>query len=602
VKTRIATALLVSFISIFCLLPAPVHAFTLGLEPVSGPVGSDVKIPAFCQYGEGEYYLYWGDDNQMIAQGVVESKSCAPITFKVPQAARGKHTVTLKVGNKSFSRDFTVTASIVLGTKKGPVDSRVTVYGYGFDNQEGGIRIIYDGNTVASGIQANRSGTWQYTLAIPLSSRGSHPVSASGPTTTAQEVGNKVFEVTPSISVNPDSGWVGRIINVSGRGFAPGESGIAVIYDGTTVKSGIMADIAGSWQASFSVPPSGRGAHKLDARGNFTGQDDVPEVSFTVAPGLRVEQASGKLGEMIHVGEMLLVTGIGFQANETGISVTFDGTRVVEGLTADANGSWSASFTVPAASQGEHAVKASGDITRTDEATPYIIVLTPRLRINPDSGAIGQSMLLSGDGFSSNRPVTIYYDSKKMTAGVSTDFRGNFSTTFQPPPCTAGRHSLTVVDEGGAASTVSITIESEPPGVPSLISPPAGEVFSLFENKPVEFSWSSVEDASGVVYTFELSQQASFSGSVIRRENLEKPAFTLQAGQRPGPGEYHWRVRAIDLAGNAGEWSRVQTIEFSGFAYLWIAAAGLGVILLVVLIVWRIRAISKKGGWSNDDD
>lgn len=601
-KISTAAALLVLFTSAFCLLPAPVHAFSLGLEPISGPVGSDVKIPAFCQYGEGEYYLYWGDDGQMIAQGVVESKSCAPITFKVPQAARGKHTVTLKVGNKSFSRDFTVTASIVLGVKKGPVDSKVTVYGYGFDNQEGGIRIIYDGNTVASGIQSNRSGTWQYTLAIPVSSRGSHPVSASGPTTTTQEVGNKVFEVTPSISVSPDSGWVGRIINVSGKGFASGESGIAVIYDGTTVKSGIMADISGSWQASFSVPASSRGAHRIDARGNFTGQDDVPEVNFTVAPGLRVEQTSGKLGELIHTGDTLLVTGIGFQANETGISVTFDGTRVIDGLTADANGSWSASFTIPATHQGEHEIKASGDITRSDEATPFIIVLTPHLSVNPDSGAVGQSMLLSGDGFSSNQPVTIYYDSKKMTTAVSTDFKGNFSTPFQPPPSPAGRHSLIVVDGGGATSTVSITIESEPPGVPSLISPPNGEAFSLFENRPVEFQWSSVEDPSGVVYTFELSQQASFSGNVIRRENLEKPSFTLQAGQRPGPGEYYWRVRAIDLAGNAGEWSRAQTIEFSGFAYLWVAAAALGAVLLVVLIVWRIRVITKKGGWSNDDD
>jgi len=597
-----APAALLALLSLaIAFIPAPVHAFSLGLEPITGVVGSDVKIPAFCQYGAGEYTLYW-DDNQMIAQGVVESKGCSPITFIVPQTSRGKHNVTLKIGGKSFSRDFTVTGTLVLDTKKGPTGSMINVQGYGFENQEGGIRITYDGNTVATNIEANRSGTWQYTLKIPVSSRGNHAISASGTTTTIQEVGNKIFEVTPVIEVNPAAGWVGRVVNISGSGFASGESSITVLYDDVQVKSGLIADTAGSWQSSFSIPSSSKGTHKLDARGNGTKVEEVPDISFAIAPGIRVERASGKLGEVIRVGDMLIVNGIGFQANESNIAVTFDGAQVIGSITGDAQGSWSAQFSVPATYGGDHTIKSSGDATRSNDGTPFTVVVTPYLEINPSSGAVGSSMVLNGNGFSSNQPLTITYDLKEVKTTASTDYRGNLNLPFKPPVSSAGDHTVKVTDAGGASGTVIITIESTPPQAPSPVSPETGSIYSLFENKPVEFNWSSVDDPSGVVYTFELSQKPGFSGPVTRKENLEKPALSLHINERPMAGEYYWRVKAVDLAGNSSGWSKPQTIEFTGFEYLWIGGIGLGVLVLAGLIIWRIRVISKKGGWSSDLD
>ena len=250
VKAPAALLALLSMAIIF--IPVPAHAFSLGLEPITGSVSSEVKVPAFCQYGEGDYSLYW-DENQLITQGTVDAKGCTPIFFKVPEATRGKHTVTLKVGNRTFSRDFTVTGTVILGTRKGPVGSQVLVQGYGFDNQEGGIHISFDGNNVASSIESSRSGSWQYTIKIPMTSRGNHSISASGPSTPLQEIGNKTFEVSPTIAVNPVSGWVGRTVNVSGAGFGNGESSITVLYDDLPVKSGLIADSAGTWQSSFSV-------------------------------------------------------------------------------------------------------------------------------------------------------------------------------------------------------------------------------------------------------------------------------------------------------------------------------------------------------------
>ncbi len=117
----------------------------------------------------------------LIAQGTVDTKGCSPIYFPVPQTSRGKHTVTLKVGSKSWSRDFTVTGGITLDVSKGPVGTLITVQGCGFADQESNIIVTYDGNNVGKDVQANHDGSWTYKLKVPPSNRGGHPVSASGP-------------------------------------------------------------------------------------------------------------------------------------------------------------------------------------------------------------------------------------------------------------------------------------------------------------------------------------------------------------------------------------------------------------------------------------
>ncbi|MGD0355460.1 MAG: hypothetical protein ABSB31_08470 [Dehalococcoidia bacterium] len=595
----LATLLALSFLSAF-ILPVPATADSLTLEPTQGIVGSDVKIPAFCQYGEGDYFLYWGDGNLLITQGTVRTSSCQPIYFKVPESPRGKHVVTLKVNTKTFQKEYSTMASISLSAKNGTAGSNISVQGQGFGAGETGIEIIYDNSAVASDISANGNGSWLYTLKIPDSSKGNHPITASGSTTPAQEVGNQVFTVTPTISLNPTSGWVDRVVNISGLGFNSAETNISVIYDAILVKSGISADLTGSWQTSFSVPASAKGSHIVDARGATTGIDEVPNLSFTVAPGIKVEQSTGKLGEPISVGDMLFVEGVGFQENEANIQVTFDGLQVASGIVADAHGSWSSQFTVPSATKGDHTVDSFGDATHTGDVTDYIVVITPQTTINPTSGAVGENAVLSGSGFGSSQPLSVFYDSSKTSAGGTTDVKGGFSIAFKPPVSGAGTHTITVNDGSHASGSTSFTIESNPPPVPSPISPEAGAKFSMFENKPIDFTWSAVEDPSGVIYTIEISQKTDFSGSVIRKENLDKPEYLLPATERPGTGEYYWRVKAIDLAGNTSDWSQSQTISITGFGFLWIIFVVIGVLAVAAAVVWRIRSISKRGGWSHE--
>ena len=594
----IAALLALMFISAL-ILPAAAQAESLTVEPVQGAVNSDVKIPAFCQYGEGDYFLYWGEGSQLIKQGNVSKTGCQPITFQVPQSPRGKQMVTLKVGSKSFQKEFTVLGSITIGSKKGPPGTAVSVQGYGFDARETGIKIMMDGNALATGIEATASGSWLYTLTIPASSKGNHPITASGASTPASEAKERVFTVTPSLSINPASGWVGRVISASGSGFGSAETNIAVLYDDVLVNTNISADLGGSWQTSFSIPASSRGVHKVDARGATTTLDDVTDAQFTVSPGVKVEQASGRLGDVINVGNTLFVNGFGFMENEPNVRVTFDGLQVVGNITADAHGSWSAQFAVPPSTKGEHTVDSFGDATKSGDVSAYIVVITAELAINPAGGAVGENTLLTGSGFGASQPLTITYDAKMITSSATTDSKGSFSTAFKPPASGTGSHLVTVSDGAQASGSVTFTIESTAPQAPSPISPEAGFKVGVFEDKPIDFKWSAVEDPSGVIYALEMSQKIDFSGSVVRKDNLGKPEYTLPAGEKPQPGEYYWRVRATDLAGNASEWSRSQLLIFTGFDFFWPIVGILSALIVVGLIIWRIQAISSKGGWSS---
>jgi len=70
------------------------------------------------------------------------------------------------------------------------------------------------------------------------------------------------------------------------------------------------------------------------------------------------------------------------------------------------------------------------------------------------------------------------------------------------------------------------------------------------DGKPV-FYWTRVEGAAS--YTLELSDSPDFSGEVFRQDGLECSFFAYPRTIKPG--DYYWRVRAIDGSGCETDWS-----------------------------------------------
>jgi len=569
-------------------------AGSLSLNLAQGTVGTTVSIPNVCAYGSGPYQLYWGETDQLIGQGEI-TQDCGTISFTVPEAARGKHKVTLKVAGDYFTTEFTVIPSINVSADEGTVGSKLTVSGTGFNRNESGIKLLYDGSPVETGITANSKGSWQTTLKVPASSRGEHTIDAEG-TTPATEVEDLVFTIVPKIEVSPTSGWVGTAVGIAGSGFGSGETNIKVTYDGATVKTGIAADGKGSWQSSFTVPASTKGSHVVDAYGDITPEGSVATVNFNVSPGIRLEPVSGHLGGLVHVGDSLWVSGIGFEANEAGIKITFDGTLVASNIIADARGSWVDRLEVPPCTRGEHVIDSSGEVTRAEDTAEAIIIVSPKIEITPTSGAIGADITVYGTGFAGNQLITISFDQAQVAAGIASDARGNFTASFKIPTSRAGEHTVTVTDATGSVLAKTVSVESTPPPTPDLISPEAGSEFGKIGKTVVAFDWSDVDDPSGVYYVLEISHRADFAGALIRKEGLTASEYVLTEDEALDNGQYYWRVKAIDNAENESEWTTGQLFKVNAIEW-WLLALVILAGIIVIAIIWRFVSISRRQSW-----
>jgi hypothetical protein len=579
---------------VVCLIPVPAHADPLALSTAQGIVGTNVTIQSVTGYGIGNYQLYWGETDQLIGQGEVK-QGIASIAFIVPEAVRGKHKVTLKIAGEFFTTDFIVIPSISLSIDQGAVDSNLTVTGRGFNANESNIQIVYDSSPVETGILASNKGTWQSTFKVPKSSRGQHIIDTTG-TTPASEVEDKVFTVIPKIDVNPSYGWVGTMVGVYGSGFANGETNIKLIYDGGTVKIDIAADAVGSWQSSFSIPSSAKGAHEIRAYGAITNEADLVSASFSVSPGIKLEPVSGYLGGAIYVGDGLWVSGVGFEANEGGIRVTFDGSLNISDIVADTKGSWSDRLEVPQCSKGEHTIDASGEITKSSDIVDAIVIISPKIELNPTSGAIGNDITVHGEGFAANQVITISYNGVQASTGAATDTKGNFTTSFKIPKGKAGDHTVTVIDATASVFSAILNVESTPPPMPNLVSPEAGSEFGFIGKTTIAFKWTDVSDPSGVYYILEISPSANFAGTIIRKEGLTASEYTLTDNEGLTKGSYYWRVKAVDGADNQSEWTNGQLFKVGGLNW-WLILIIILAVVVVIVIIWRLVSVSRKDEW-----
>lgn len=587
------TALAILLLAV-CLTPIPVHADSLTLSTAQGIVGTNVTIPSVTGYGLGSYELYWGETDLLIGQGEVK-QGMASIAFIVPEAPRGKHKVNLKIAGTFFTSDFTVIPAIGLSDDQGTVASNLTIAGKGFNANESTIQVLFDASPVQTGIVAGSKGSWQITIKVPASSRGDHIIDASG-TTPASEVEDKKFTVMPEIEINPSSGWVNTVVGIYGTGFAGGETNIKVTYDGGTAKTDIAADAKGSWQSSFSIPSSSRGSHDIRAYGAVTNESDLQPASFSVSPGIKLEPVSGYLGGAIYVGDGLYVSGVGFEANETNIKVTFDGALAVSNIIADAKGSWSDKLDVPPSGKGEHIIDASGETTRASDIVDAIVIVSPKVELNPASGSIGNDITVHGTGFAANQVITINYDGAKIASGAATDAKGVFTTSFKIPEGKAGDHTITVTDPTAAVFSLNLSVESVPPPTPNLISPEAGSEFGSFGKTIVTFRWSAVEDPSGVYYVLEISPSSDFAGTVIRKDALNGTEYMLAKNEALAKGNYYWRIRAVDGAGNQGDWTNGQLFKIGGIDW-WLILLIAVAAIAVIGVIWRFTSVKRKDKW-----
>jgi hypothetical protein len=572
VKTKVLAPVLCLALLLTLCLVSPVRA-AAAMAPNTGVVGATVTVSGLLK---GTYSIKW--DSVGIKSGNLSGDGS--VSFTVPDTAGGNHIVTVDnpTGTQVLSDTFSVLPSLSISPDSGVVGDEITVSGKGFLVSENNIVVSYDGTNVKTGIAAGNTGSWETTFSLPASAKGSRTVDASGQTTKAGDVPDVTVTINPKISITPVSGNVGTSVTVSGTGFGKSEESIQVTYDGASAKTGLSADTKGSWSAVFNIPNSTKGGHTIDASGASTNAGDVPDLTFIVSSAVTVKPASGS------VGDAITVAGCGFGGSESGITITLDGNIVKSDIVANSEGCWNSSMTVPATTAGNHVVDAYGASTTASEVADTKLVVLSKMTLEPAEGHVGSNIAVNGAGFGADKKLTLKYDSTDLVTEFTTDDKGNFQASLVAPKSPGGKHNVTATDAGDASATAVFNMETTPPSMPQIVSPKEGSRVGLFDRITATFEWVAVSDPSGVSYSLQISTQSDFTTTLLSKENLAEPKYTLTDDEALSRGKYYWRVKAIDGASNDSGWT--QSIEFkAGLMPLW---AFILIVIVAALFLTRL--------------
>ena len=440
--------------------------------------------------------------------------------------------------------------------KEGAVGSKVEITGEGFDNREN-IIVEYDGDEVeiAEGdTDTNSSGDFESIILIPESTAGAHTITVIGDDSGIEA--SAEFTTKPWITIVPASGTTGETVTVNGTGF--GEevdfsiffADVEIVADGTTNRKGSLG-------VTFVVPSKAVGSYDVEAGDK---DDNSYKVTFTTAASsVSLSSTSGPAGSEV------TLSGTGFQASKP-ITITFDNT-VMDTVTSDEQGKFTATFAVPVRTSGSYEVKASDDINAvtTNFAIGIKATIIP-VTSAAAPGYVGVTVTISGVGFMPGGTVKVTYNGTQVTTAI-VGTNGDFSTTFNAPAGSGGQFPIIATD-GTNSKQFIFFMESNPPPAPAPLKPEMG----VKVKAEAYFDWEEITDASlPVTYILQIATNGNFSAdSIVLEKKLSGSEYTLTKEERlesvSEGAPYYWHVRAVDGAGNEGEWTGTRSFSV-GFTF-----------------------------------
>ena len=373
------------------------------------------------QSGEKDITLRWGD--KTITGITANEAGTWEADITIPPLSAGTYPVTAK-GSLTSSVDIdegrlVVGSLLTVNLQAGTPGIAVNFSGEGFGKNESGINLTYDNAVLVPGIVAGASGAFSGSFFVPASPSGTPhliDVDRSGESGAGNGNTEIVFQVRPGITLESTEGKPGESIKITGSGFRANEQNISLIYEGTEVVSGLVANAVGSFVVeSFDIPPSGAGNHSIQAKSPSSGATGIPLQYFTVSPSLKLSEIKG------NVGQKVTVTGQGFEPEST---VTLVYHHLTENdptndeltkatVTADDKGSFSFQFPIPESTQGDHVIRLLDDKDNQEQIS-FTIEETP-----PDSPILREPKNGGSGGFLGGfRPET-RWDEVEDDSGVT---------------------------------------------------------------------------------------------------------------------------------------------------------------------------------------
>ena len=360
------------------------------IDTDEGPVGTEVTLNG---YGFGSSQdvrvSFLGEEETDDA----DAKGSWEVSMTIPATPAGSYAFDVEAKEGTLwvnwvSKYFRVTPKIT-APSSGKVGQTIEVKGTGFASEEEDIEVTFDGEVMKPSTypNVNDKGSWSAIIAVPPLQSGSYVIDASGALTRARDVPDVEFTVSPGISVEPGSAYVGDTITVSGGGFEPEETGIKVKFGSTVVATGITAEGDGTWISSFDLQASTYGSHTVSASGDIT-----PVVETTLNTKARLEEVSPSQGAP---GDSVSLTGSGFGGNKD-LKVTIGGVAASGDMVTQINGNFVVSFRVPkGTSEGTRTLVVTDEGGGT--ASAEFTVMEKTLSTTPLPVSPEESTLRSGE-------------------------------------------------------------------------------------------------------------------------------------------------------------------------------------------------------------
>lgn len=224
---------------------------------------------------------------------------------------------------------------------------------------------------------------------------------------------------------------------------------------GQTVNLGTCttATLGTTCSRAITVPHATKGDWKIHAESTL--DNSANRIIFTVNPKLTASSPSSG-----NVGTSTTVSGTGF-ANE---SVTAKlGTFTLGSATPGAGAGGSAGdLTVTAGApempKGSYSVSAVGTLSGTINSA-FTFVMNPKISLSSNSGLIGASTNISGNGFAASSTITITQDGGDTATTTTSNSLGTFSAISYTPTGSRGGHTIAAHDAiPNLAATVNYVI------------------------------------------------------------------------------------------------------------------------------------------------
>ncbi|MFU8796135.1 MAG: hypothetical protein ACNA7X_02410 [Dehalococcoidia bacterium] len=348
-----------------------------------------------------------------------------------------------------------------------------------------------------------------------------------------------------SLGLSPTQGVPGTEITVSyltTGNFTPNTQ-VDILFAGVW-KTTVTTDNDGKFTATILVPNTYRGGHPIRAEESTT---IYAQSNFNVESGLTVTPEEGQ------VGDTVTVIGRGYGEDETGIQLYFGGQRVLVevAIEADPDGFWTEDFTIPDSVSGTHRIDS---VPAARHAT---FTVGPGIRLGRSSGSPGQSIAVTGGGFTANeRNISILFAGEAVTAGIRSDDRGSWIEPFEVPEMPAGKYSVTAEgDRTLKADVGTIDFEVKPGIVLELDEGHVGmnvtaigrgfaassNVTVLYEDIDVTEDIEVVTDENGTFeFTFAVPESRHGAREVTGEDDegneTEQPGiFTMEEDPPPTP-------------------------------------------------------------------